>query len=95
MPPERCDDYSHGMDATRPDEGPSEALAAERGDEDKLWGSMIKQALKRRNPGFNESYYGYRSFNKLLEAARDQKVLALELDEKSGGYLVKALGSDS
>ena len=46
-----------------------EALATERGGEEKIWGSMVKQALKRRKPGFNESYYGFRSFNALLEAA--------------------------
>ena len=42
---------------------PLEALVEERGDEEKIWGSMVKQALKRRKPGFNESYYGFRSFN--------------------------------
>ena len=46
-----------------------EALIAERGDEEKIWGSMVKQALKRRKPGFNESYYGFRSFNGMLEEA--------------------------
>ena len=40
-----------------------EALAEERGSEEKIWGSMVKQTLKRRRPGFTESYYGYRSFN--------------------------------
>src|SRR5690242_19033289 len=46
-----------------------DALSNERGAEEKIWGSMIKQALKRRKPGFNESYYGFRSFNGLLEEA--------------------------
>ena len=46
-----------------------EALIAERGAEEKIWGSMVKQALKRRKPGFNESYYGFRSFNGMLEEA--------------------------
>ena len=66
-----------------------DALIAERGEEDKIWGSMVKQALKRRNPGFNESYYGFRSFNALLEEAKARHLLELERDEKSGGYLVK------
>ena len=66
-----------------------EALVAERGEEDKIWGSMVKQALKRRKPGFNESYYGYRSFNALLEDAETRGALALERDEKSGGYIVR------
>jgi hypothetical protein len=66
-----------------------EALGAERGDEEKIWGSMIKQALKRRKPGFNESYYGFRSFNGMLEEAERRGSLKLERDEKSGGYLVR------
>jgi uncharacterized protein (TIGR00288 family) len=64
-------------------------LMAERGDEEKLWGSMVKQALKRRKPGFNESYHGFRSFGKLLEEMQSQKMLELELDQKSGGYIIK------
>jgi hypothetical protein len=48
----------------------------------------VKQALKRRRPGFNESYYGFRSFNRLLEEAAARRLLSLERDEKSGGYLV-------
>jgi hypothetical protein len=49
---------------------------------------MVKQALKRRKPGFNESYYGFRSFNQLLEEARSRNLVDLERDEKSGGYIV-------
>jgi hypothetical protein len=64
-----------------------EALAEEREDET-IWGSMIKQALKRRNPGFNETYYGFRSFNQLLEELQARDLVELERDEKSGGYLV-------
>jgi uncharacterized protein (TIGR00288 family) len=68
-----------------------EALADERDTGEKVWGSMIKQALKRQRPGFNESYHGFRSFNQLLEEARDRKLLELEKDEKSGGYVVRAV----
>jgi hypothetical protein len=71
-----------------------EALAAERGEDETIWGSMVKQTLKRRKPGFNESYYGYRSFNQLLEDARSRNLLELERDEKSGGYIVRAVASD-
>jgi hypothetical protein len=67
-----------------------DALVAERGAEEKIWGSMLKQALKRRKPGFNEGYYGFSSFNKLLEEAQVRQQLALERDEKSGGYIVRA-----
>jgi len=65
-----------------------EALAEERGSEEKIWGSMVKQTLKRRRPGFNESYYGFRSFNRLLEEAAARGLLKLEPDEKSGGYII-------
>ncbi len=66
-------------------------LIAERGEDEKIWGSMVKQALKRRKPGFNESYYGFRSFNKLLEEAAARRLLTLERDEKSGGYLIHSV----
>ena len=68
-----------------------DALLSERGAEEKIWGSMVKQALKRRKPGFNESYYGFRSFNALLESAAERGDLALDRDEKSGGYIVRLL----
>lgn len=71
-----------------------EALFAERGTEDKLWGSMVKQALKRRKPGFNESYYGFRSFSKLLEEAGARNLLDLESDEKSGQVIIRGFNAD-
>jgi len=67
-----------------------EALVAERGEGEQVWGSMIKQTLKRRKPGFNESYYGFRSFSQLLEEAQARGILELEKDAKSGGYLIKS-----
>ena len=66
-----------------------EALITERGEDEKVWGSMVKQALKRRKPGFSESFYGFRSFNGLLEEAQRRGALQLERDEKSGGYVVR------
>jgi uncharacterized protein (TIGR00288 family) len=69
--------------------GTVEALAEERGGDDKVWGSMVKQAIKRVKPGFNESYYGFRSFNALLEEAQTRGLLTLERDEKSGGYALR------
>jgi uncharacterized protein (TIGR00288 family) len=65
------------------------ALIAERGEDERIWGSMIKQALKRRKPGFNESYYGFRAFSDLLEEAEKRALIKLEPDEKSGGYLIR------
>ncbi len=69
----------------------TEALYTERGDRGKVWGSMIKQTLKRRRPGFNESFYGFNSFSDLLEEAESRKALELERDERSGGYIVKSV----
>jgi hypothetical protein len=69
--------------------GTLEALIAERGADEKIWGSMVKQALKRRNPGFNETYYGYRAFSDLLEEAGEKGLIRLEPDEKSGGYIIR------
>ena len=66
-----------------------QALIAERGEGERIWGSMIKQALKRRNPGFNESYYGFKAFSDLLEEVEKRKLITLARDEKSGGYLIR------
>jgi uncharacterized protein (TIGR00288 family) len=67
-----------------------EALVAERGEGETIWGSMIKQTLKRRKPGFSESYYGFRSFGQLLEEAEARGILTMERDEKSGGFIIKS-----
>jgi hypothetical protein len=72
----------------------ADALNAERGDTDKLWGSMIKQALRRRRPGFNERYYGFASFSDLLEEAQNRGLLELEADERSGGYIVRRISEE-
>jgi uncharacterized LabA/DUF88 family protein len=69
-----------------------QALIAERGEGEKIWGSMVKQALKRRKPGFNESYYGFKAFSDLLEELKNRKLLSLERDDKSGGYLIRPPG---
>lgn len=68
-----------------------EAVEEERGEDERIWGSMIKQAIKRRNPGFNERAYGFRSFNDLLLDAQKRGLLKLEPDEKSGGYIVHSI----
>ena len=47
--------------------------------------------LKRRKPGFNESYHGFRSFSKLLEEMEKLEMLALEHDKKSGGYIITSI----
>lgn len=94
----RPDAQVAGQDADRQDEAvdlvmeTAEALFAERGAP--LWGSMVKQTLKRRRPGFSESFYGFRSFSDLLEEAEDRGFLDLESDERSGGYVIRAVRRD-
>jgi uncharacterized protein (TIGR00288 family) len=66
-----------------------DALSEERGGTEPIWGSMIKQAIKRRHPGFNERFYGFKSFNDLLADAEKRGFLTLRADEKSGGYTVR------
>ena len=68
-----------------------EALSEERDEDERVWGSMIKQAIKRRNPGFNERAHGFRSFNELLLQAGDKGFVKLDPDSKSGGYIVRAI----
>ena len=71
----------------------AESLFRDRGDN--VWGSMIKQTLKRKRPSFSESYYGFRSFNELLEAAAARGLVELQKDEKSGGYIVLGFGPNA
>jgi uncharacterized protein (TIGR00288 family) len=66
-----------------------EGLISERGSDEKLWGSMVKTTMQRRRPGFNESFYGYRSFRELMEDAQRHKLLALLRDEKSGQFSIR------
>ena len=58
-------------------------------DYDPLWGSMLKQAIRRVYPGFSESYYGYRSFSDLLEDIQDKGLLDLDYDDSRGNYKVR------
>ena len=68
-----------------------DAIAEEREENEPIWGSMIKQTIKRRNPGFNERAHGFGSFNDLLIEAQKRGLIKLQPDEKSGGYTVKLL----
>ncbi len=56
-----------------------------------VWGSLLKQTVKRVYPGFDESYYGYRNFSDLLEHAAKEGLIALELDEQRGNYRVRSV----
>ena len=70
-----------------------EALVAERGDSGKIWASVLKEAIKRRNPGFSEGAYGFRTFGNLLEEAQALRLLAFGRDEKSGAYVFRHSGA--
>ena len=71
-----------------------EELIAERGSDEKIWGSLVKTTMQRRQPGFNESFYGYRSFKELVEDAQKHKLLRVVRDEKSGQYTIRLPGND-
>ena len=71
-----------------------EALIAERGEEEKMWGSKVKQTMKRRRPGFTESAYGYRSFRELVEDAQKHNLLMMVRDEKSGQYTIRLAANE-
>jgi uncharacterized protein (TIGR00288 family) len=60
--------------------------------DDNLWGSMVKQTLKRKRPNFSETFHGYQSFNQLLEDAQQRELLEIQKDEKSGGYIIVGFG---
>ena len=72
-----------------------DALIGERGDSGKIWASMLKEAIKRRKPDFNESYYGFRVFGNLLEEAQKRGLLVIGRDEKSGTYVYRSNGGDA
>lgn len=64
-------------------------LIADRGESDRIWASVLKEVVKRRNPGFNENYYGFRSFGNLLEEAANRGLLGFGRDDK-GAYVFRA-----
>jgi len=68
-------------------------LALQRENKEVLWGSMVKETMKRKKPSFNETYYGFRTFSHLLEDAQRRGIVVLRRDQKSGSYIVEDLGS--
>lgn len=54
-----------------------------------IWGSMLKQAIKRVHPGFNEAYYGYATFSDLLHDIQDLGRIELEFDKNRGNYQIR------
>jgi uncharacterized protein (TIGR00288 family) len=88
-PIDRDDDGPDALEALELVAMTLEAMTEEREEDEQIWGSMIKQAIKRRHPGFNERAHGFRSFNELLLEAQKRGLLKLQADEKSGGYRVR------
>ena len=70
-----------------------EALFSDR--DSHVWGSMVKQTLKRKRPNFSERFHGYRTFSELLEDAQKRGMLELSRDERSGGYLITSFGPNA
>jgi len=70
-------------------------LALQRENKETLWGSMVKETMKRKKPSFNETYYGFRTFSHLLEEAQRKNIVVLRRDQKSGSYVVEDLGPGS
>jgi len=58
-------------------------------DYDTMWGSMVKQTIRRVYPSFNESYHGYMNFSDLLKDAEKRGLISLEYDESRGNYRVR------
>ena len=67
-------------------------LALQRENKEVLWGSMVKETMKRKRTSFNETYYGFRTFSHLLEDAQRRGVVVLRRDQRSGSYIVEDLG---
>ena len=67
-------------------------MIADRGDSERIWASVLKEVIKRRNPGFNETYFGFRSFGNLLEEAANRGLIGFGRDEKSGAYVTRVQG---
>jgi uncharacterized protein (TIGR00288 family) len=65
-----------------------DALRAERGEDYQIRGSLMKQAMKRQWPGFNERAHGFKAFNDLLLEAQKRGLLKLERDKQVGTYIV-------
>jgi hypothetical protein len=83
LPKQKQECFDHVLDAIE---------ALERENKEVIWGSMVKQTIKRKSPSFSESAYGYTRFNELLEDAAKAGLIKISKDQKSGSYIVSALG---
>ncbi|MDQ9169531.1 NYN domain-containing protein [Oxalobacteraceae bacterium R-40] len=67
-----------------------DALFVERGENGKIWASTLKQAIKRRKPDFNETYFGFKTFGNLLEEAQARGLIEIGRDDRSGAYVSRS-----
>jgi uncharacterized LabA/DUF88 family protein len=70
-------------------------VALQRENKEILWGSMVKETMKRKRPSFNESYYGFRTFSQLLEDARRRGIVTLRRDHRSGSFIIEDLVAEA
>src|SRR3989442_803395 len=85
LPEKKAEAFAQLIDAVQ---------ALQRENKETLWGSMVKQTMIRKNPAFNESYYGYATFSKLLEDASKNRVVTLKRDDRSGTYVISGVFED-
>jgi len=65
-----------------------QVVASLEDDYDPLWGSLVKQTLRRVDPGFRERSYGFQTFADLLEEAQSAGLITLQYDDERGNYKV-------
>ena len=69
----------------------SSIAALQRENYEVIWGSMVKQTMKRKQPTFSEEYHGYTHFSRLLEDAEKNKLIKVHKDQRSGTYIIDEL----
>ena len=68
--------------------------ALRRENRDVYWASLIKETMQRKSPSFNETYYGFKSFSRLLEEAEDRDLVTLSRDVNGRSLTVSAFGDE-
>ena len=63
----------------------------EQQNEGVIWGSMLKQEMRRQDPEFDPTKLGYGSFSDFLEDAERHEIIQLERDDRSGVYYVAGI----
>ena len=67
-----------------------EIVRSLEGDYDPVWGSLVKQTIRRVYPNFNEENHGARSFSDLLKTAESKGYIHLDYDEGRGNFKVRS-----